>query len=227
MMVGFEKEEVCVYIDAGHGGLDPRGQYISLVNGKKYKHKSGGPYHAGKMFYEGVFNRDLADLTAHKLKELGIAVKKTYHEYEDYKLSYRTKLANEYDQHFEHSIFISIHANAFNSEVRGYEIFTFPGQSKSDIFADIVTTYVESMIVPKWNLPIRSEKSEDGDVDKEKNFAVLRNTRMPAVLIECGFFDNQKDAEMLISDIYQEKMSECIVLAVLEYFTKVSNELPA
>jgi len=31
--------------------------------------------------------------------------------------------------------------------------------------------------------------SSDGDLDKEAHFYVLKNTKMPAVLIECAFMD--------------------------------------
>jgi N-acetylmuramoyl-L-alanine amidase len=44
--------------------------------------------------------------------------------------------------------------------------------------------------------PMRADFS-DGDPDTEAPFYVLKNTRRPAVLIECGFLSNDADRAFL------------------------------
>ena len=43
---------------------------------------------------------------------------------------------------------------------------------------------------------------KDGDTDYEANFYVIKNTDMPAVLIENMFFDNYNDASLLTEEEY-------------------------
>ncbi|MEL7021126.1 MAG: N-acetylmuramoyl-L-alanine amidase, partial [Bacteroidota bacterium] len=75
-------DNFCVYLDAGHGGLDAQGQYVTAPS-KMFRHQRG-TFHAGGTFYEGVWNRTLTNRVILKLKRLGITYKLLHHEYLDY-----------------------------------------------------------------------------------------------------------------------------------------------
>ena len=62
------KDDFCVYLDAGHGGLDASGKYVTAPN-KQFKHSSG-TFHNGTWFYEGVWNRTITNRVAAKLERI-------------------------------------------------------------------------------------------------------------------------------------------------------------
>ena len=62
--------EFLILLDAGHGGLNPAGQYVTSPS-KEYKH-SKGQFHKEGWFYEGVWNRTLVNAVASKLRDLNL-----------------------------------------------------------------------------------------------------------------------------------------------------------
>jgi len=49
------------------------------------------------------------------------------------------------------------------------------------------------------------------------HFFVVRNTLMPAVLVETGFLSNHQEHSKLISPLYRQKMAEVIARGVMDY----------
>ena len=112
-------------------------------------------------------------------------------DHRDPSLSSRVSFANSYKA--DEALYISIHNNAAPKPgtASGFEIFTSPGKTASDDLADSIYVNVESFY-KTLGLKMRSALS-DGDYDKEHSFYVLTKTKMPAVLLECLFFDNYSD----------------------------------
>lgn len=52
---------------------------------------------------------------------------------------------------------------------------------------------------------------------KEENYAVLRETAIPSVLIEVGFLTNKEERGKLLSPEYQEILAEAIASGILNY----------
>jgi N-acetylmuramoyl-L-alanine amidase len=207
-------KDFCVYLDAGHGGLDASGFYVTAPS-KMYFHDEQWTFHNGGFFYEGVFNRHVTNLVASKLKKLGITYVIVSHEYLDLKLSYRAETANWYHRNYKKGIFISNHANASgNHQARGFEVYTTPGTTKSDKFADLLWEQVNSLLGDRIRM---REDRLDGDHDKEARFYVLRKTVMPAILVEHLFFDNFEDAKLLMDDFVVEMFAEAQVRSILEF----------
>ncbi len=100
-------------------------------------------------------------------------------------------------------LFISIHCNAGGGS--GTEVYCFSENGYAGRLAKIV----QKNIVAKTELYNRGVKTA--------NFFVIQNTLMPAVLIETGFIDNQKDAEILSSASGQNAIAEAVADAVDEY----------
>ena len=212
------KLDFCVYLDAGHGGIDGNGKYVTAPS-KQFKHSSG-TFHDGKWFYEGVWNRKLTDLVAAKLKNLGIHYLMVSHEYLDLKLSYRVEKANWYHRNFKKGIFISNHSNASGSQrARGFEVYTTPGRTKSD---DIAEKHWENVKHLLGNTIKMRADTSDGDHDKEARFYVIKNTVMPAMLVEHLFFDNKEDAKLLMDDLVVEKFAEAQVRTIIDYYNSLA-----
>ena len=53
---------------------------------------------------------------------------------------------------------------------------------------------------------------------KKANFHVIRETNMPAVLLELGFIDNTSERSKLVTNNYQEKLANGIVQGIVDYF---------
>jgi len=88
--------------------------------------------------------------------------------------------------------YLSVHSNAGGGH--GSEVYTSRGGTKSD---KIATVFGEELKREFPNRRLRTDFS-DGDLDKEKNFFVLKNTRMPAILTENFFMDNEEECKSLL-----------------------------
>lgn len=83
-------------------------------------------------------------------------------------------------------IFVSIHCNAFNTEACGTEVEAYAPYGESDRLAGCIQRQI-----------VDSLGTADRGVRFHPEFAVLNGTRMPAVLVETAFIDNESDAELL------------------------------
>ncbi len=209
-------ENFCVYLDAGHGGIDANGNYVTAPS-KMFEHDNG-TFHKGSTFYEGVWNRKMANLVASKLEHLNIHYLFVSHEYLDLSLQYRVDIANWYHRNYKRGIFVSIHSNASASHrARGFEIYTTPGVTRSDELAEIYWDTVKEVMGDR--IIYRTDTS-DGDHDKEARFFVLTRTAMPAILGEHLFFDNEDDAKLLMDDEIVERFAEAQVQAIIKFMNK-------
>lgn len=50
------------------------------------------------------------------------------------------------------------------------------------------------------------------------NFAIIRDTKMPACLIECGFMDNKHDTPLILTEEYSNKVANGIADGILSYW---------
>ena len=56
--------------------------------------------------------------------------------------------------------------------------------------------------------------TSDGDVDKEKDYYILKNTNCPATLSECFFMDYEPDCRLIMSDFGKQKIANAHVRAI-------------
>jgi len=195
-----------ILLDPGHGGL---------INGKYQTVGKRSPvWNDGSQLFEGEFNRAIVKGIAEKLKKLGIKHQILVNTEKDIPLSERVASAN---LHGYNHFYLSVHANAGGG--KGFEIYT----SVSDTKADLLPKYfVEEVIKEFPKARIRGDML-DGDIDKEANFYVLKNTAMPAVLTENFFMDNEKECkEILMTESGRQKIINYHVKAIL----KISLKFP-
>lgn len=199
-----------IVLDFGHGGLDVSGNYTTAPN-KMFEFPNG------EIAYEGVLNRQIGGhvytcLRGHSNLNAICTVKED--DSRDIALSHRVRVANSFDP--KDTIFVSIHCNASqNHNASGFELFTTKGKTKSDELAQDIANAVEHLYIEK-DIKLRYDLS-DGDKDKEADFYVLRKTKCPAVLIECGFFDNRKDFDNLKDPLFQANLGSFIYTGILNY----------
>lgn len=172
-----------VFIDSGHGGVID-GVY-QTAPAKMFDHGNG------EIFYEGVFNRDIAQDLMWELKQRGIPYIDVTASQLDIPLSARVNIINELYKKYPDAILLSLHSNAGGGT--GFEVWTSKGQTKSDKYAEILC---KELIHSFPDIKFRKD-TQDGDLDKESQFYILKNTNCPAVLPECLFYDNHEDYKKL------------------------------
>ena len=58
----------------------------------------------------------------------------------------------------------------------------------------------------------RSAKAND-------TYYMLKKTEVPVVIVECGFLSNQKEADLLVTEEYQQKVAEAVVKGIIKYIS--------
>ena len=106
-------------------------------------------------------------------------------------------------------VFVSLHCNAFDGYARGIETLVFNFVSEAERLAACVHKQLvdtEQSIDPY--IPDRGLK-------ERPNLSVLRNTDMPAILIEMGFIYN--DHDVILLEHKQDAIAKAIARGVTDY----------
>lgn len=148
------------------------------------------------------WGRKICKLLEDELINLGFRVEYTNTEEREIGLSKRKQIAESIKCLPDQTKFLlSLHNNAAGADnnwhnARGVEIYTAPGQTKSDIFADIILNNLKEDFPTIDGFKYRTDLS-DGDLDKEAKFTVLMGRGYSAILLEWLFQDNVKDLALL------------------------------
>lgn len=205
-----------VVLDAGHGGPD-KGAI--------------GPFEVEKNF-----TLDMARRVRNELQAAGVRVFLTRNTDTFIELADRASIANSR----QNAIFVSLHFNAGtgNSAANGFEIFcvTPRGSPSTEydelLVRDMIQEYGNDYEVPSFLLANSIYHAMHGKLDmfdrgvKRARFAVLRLTRMPAVLIEGGFLSNPADARRIADPIWRQQLARAISTGILEYRQLIDMKRP-
>lgn len=119
-------------------------------------------------------------------------------------LSDRAKFANQAQADY----FISLHINAGGGS--GFESYVYTGSSGAKVaYQNVIHQHVA--------LPFMQRGFLDRGT-KQANLAVLRETYMPAILLEYGFIDHPKDAAMLADPAWLEALAHVTTTGVASAF---------
>ena len=118
-------------------------------------------------------------------------------------LSDRADLANELGA----DIFISIHANAMPQKpnINGLETYCYKLGGQAEVLAN----YVHDAI-------LEAASPEDRGV-RTANYYVLRETDMPAILVETGYMSNADECQKLADAAYQKALARGIANGAIDY----------
>lgn len=210
-----------IVIDPGHGG-----ENIGARN------KNGAD--------EKTIVLDIAKKVAAVLEKKGLQVVMTRDKDVFLKLSKRCDIARSEKA----DLFISIHANSAPAKsVTGIETFVL-GVPTSEVIKSIeeiedgdlalgdsvysngqsgsIDSARRKRLSKRLACFINEEVVKSAQVKnrgvKEARFYVLRNTDMPAVLVEVGFISNADESVLLLHEDYRGKIAEGIASGVLNYF---------
>ncbi|AIQ94682.1 N-acetylmuramoyl-L-alanine amidase [Prochlorococcus sp. MIT 0604] len=151
---------------------------------------------------------EVSKIVKNLLSEKGIKVKLTRKNEVDLDLPPRVSFANNIDA----DIFVSIHANASRGkrrDINGLETFYYRGWR-----GRLLAKKIQKQILRV------SPGSPDRGV-KQGRYYVIKNTRMPAVLVEIGFLTGRLDARRLEKTTHRKRLAYAIAKGILEYLHKI------
>ena len=183
---------ITIVIDAGHGGMD-KGTSSQNVE-------------------EAPLNLIITKKLEKELLQLGCNVVLTRKDENDLSSSNRFSKSEDMKERIriindeKNDIFISIHMNQFqNPTVKGLHVFYNPASNQSLEFASIMQKEVNQQLK-------QNKQMKKGD------FYILNKTRIPGILIECGFLSNNEDRNHLLDEKYQDKIVNCFIKGIIQYF---------
>lgn len=181
-------QEITVVVDAGHGGKDP-GAVAGNIREKDINLSTALKLRDALMAkgYNVIMTRD-ADVFVDLYK--------------------RAAIANENNA----DLFISIHANAtLSTAITGLEVYYTPAmQSDKKVYDQ----YPFAKLVYD---NILASTGREGRGVRQGKFVVIRETSMPAVLVELGYMTNPSELSLISTDVYQNQAVNGIVNAVDKY----------
>lgn len=183
-----------IYVDAGHGGMDPGAIY--------------------KNIQEKQINLEISKKLVKYLEKLGATVYMT--RYDDYDLSIqntnsvkRSDLSRRAIMINESNcdLYISIHLNSDLS----------PTWHGTQIFYDDVN--MENEKLAKIMQETFQEEMKSNRKYKElTNIYLYRKVKRPGVLVEAGFLSNPNDRYLLRQKTHQQKIVNTIIKSILKYY---------
>lgn len=201
-----------VVLDAGHGGGDPGARMGSGVQEKQ-------------------LTMDVVQRIRAKLQQCGVRVWLTREGDSTMTLEERCwrmgKLGGD--------VFVSIHFNASrNPGTSGVETYILPAAgypttaeeerragrrvtscpgNRFDGANTVLAYYVHRGL-------LAHSRGEDRGIRRAR-FYVIRNAECPAVLVECGFLSNRREAERIMDEAYRDQLAEGIARGILTYRSRV------
>ncbi len=196
-----EFANICIVIDAGHGGRD------------------GGSSGVSTGVHESELNLKIVKKLESQLRNVGFRVVLTrkdenglYDERADNKKRSDMERRREIIEKTNPNLVISVHLNSYPSaEVRGAQAFYLKESEESKVFADSIQ---EGFI--KF-LQHAKSASNFGD------YYLLKCVKAPTVILECGYLSNPDDEMLLINNDYQDKIAYSIMYGIVKYFKVAST----
>lgn len=184
-----------IALDAGHGMNTPGKRCLKSLDAKETR--------------EWYLNDRIVDLVEKKLT--------VYDGYEllrvddttgliDVPLSRRTALANNFNADF----YLSVHHNAGIGSGSGGGIISIAYTKASKKSLEYQKMIYDELIHATGLIGNRAIPCP------KQNLQVLRETNMPAVLVECGFMDSSTDVPIILTEEFAENCAEGLVAALVE-----------
>ncbi len=187
-----------IVIDAGHGGKFPgtgSGQYtekvLSLAMAKTVRRalEAEGAQVIMTRETDTNFRESLAD-----------------------DLVYRSEVANRNSA----DIFLSFHYDDSGSKKTppsGTKSIYHGGRDADKYLAQCIQEFIKSE-GPLPNLGA----VDDHKFAQDSGFSVLRNSKMPAILMECAFVRNPNDRKVILTEQFREGIAKCVVKGLKLFF---------
>ena len=106
-------------------------------------------------------------------------------------------------------ILVSIHLNKIpQSQYYGWQTFYQKSNEKSKSLAGVIQA----------NLNYSIQRENKREILPISNIYLMDNSKIPSVIVECGFLSNPNDASLLQTDEYQDTLAWGIYTGIMDYF---------
>ena len=151
---------------------------------------------------EADVNLDVALKLGRLLTSRGYEVRYSRTENETVSLTQRANMANEWGADY----FVSIHCNSnIDPDINGTSTYYYRTRTTAEEFAIVVN-----------NNLVRQIELKDLGVFTA-NFAVLRKTSMPAILVELAFISNPLEAQLLSTNTFRQNCAIGIYNGIAQF----------
>lgn len=192
--------EKIIVIDPGHGGSDPGAQYGT----------------GDQKVQEKTVNLAVGQRVAKLLAEQGATVIMTRSDDSYPSLKERVETANLSEAHF----FVSIHHNSNRIADSRSGTFTYYHGASQE--GKLLAEYIQKEIAAVSGL---SDHGAVADTTRFKSgMHVLRNTKMPAVLVEVAYINNATDRRLIVTEDFQQKVAAAIAKGIRSYLGDLEAE---
>jgi N-acetylmuramoyl-L-alanine amidase len=141
---------------------------------------------------------DVAKRVEAGLKSRGLKTTMTRRADTFVELSQRARLANRIPS----SIFVSVHFNGSRKTlISGGEVYYRSARGR--VLASAISRSIKSRVTGGTRGIFHG------------NYKVLRETQMPAVLVECGYLSNKREAARCATPTHRQKLADAIVNGIL------------
>lgn len=187
-----------IALDAGHGGPDGGASSQDGVIEKDIN-LSVALYLRDYLQQAGA----LVYMTREEDKDLAGEGTSGYSKRKTEDLKKRVRVIEEKDA----KLLVSIHMNSIpSSKWRGAQTFYYPGHPESGTFANLVQE------------ELRTNLENTDRVAKTADYVyLLKEMKIPSVLVEVGFLSNPDEAKLLGDEAYQRKVAASIYKGILRY----------
>jgi N-acetylmuramoyl-L-alanine amidase len=189
-----------VGIDAGH----------SMITAGKRTPK----FPDGSFMHEHEFNSAVALVVIDILKSNGVEVVQTYDPRGQIDLGYNERVMAANMRLCD--LYVSIHANAIGDGVNfnsSYGVLFLADETRADhvefgrFMIDRLASVYPRQKVLNW-------------IPGSKTQSLCKYSKMPTVILECGFMTNLEDARLLLDDGYRKACGEAIGHGIIDYAKK-------
>ena len=199
--------DICVVIDAGHGGFD------------------SGTVGADGITLEKDINLDIANRVNAMLTAFGIntvTVREVDKSVEsDSTLKHKSAKISDIKNRLalaestDNSVLLSIHQNHYGDpDINGAQVFYSSNNPSSAVLAQQIQDSIVNLVQPENKRSIKESTS---------SIYILDKASVPAVMVECGFLSNYNELQQLKSKDYRKKIAFSIVIGVLEYLKQTEE----
>ncbi|MBQ6184139.1 MAG: N-acetylmuramoyl-L-alanine amidase [Clostridia bacterium] len=195
-VMAFEKTEHTFVIDPGHGGEDP-----GCVSGG---HTEKTINLAVSLYLEDFFALSENDVVLTRRDDRLLYADGQENRKKFFDLRNRLDIA----ENAKNGVYIGIHVNKFpESRYSGLQTFYSDNVSQSEPLAQSIQECAR-LLDPQNKRSVRP----DGDT-----IYILEKITVPAVLVECGFISNEKEAKLLEDEGYQKRLAFAVFCGVMRW----------
>lgn len=188
-----------IVIDAGHGGIDPGKVGINDALEKDINL-------ALALKLRDKFSQDSIRIILTRDSDTGLYSEgSTNKKAED--MQTRCKIISDASPIFT----VSLHQNSYLSpEVCGAQVFYFGQSQDGKKLADMIQDSLISNVDPDNHRVAKANES----------YYLLKKTPTPTVIVECGFLSNPTEADLLLTDDYQNQLVDAIYNGIQNYLSE-------